>query len=460
MVNQASNRTVWKLRKGLDRRFRAGHPWVYSNELLESPQGIEPGSAVELRDASGRFLARGYGNPKSLIAFRAISRDEENRDPLSSTFILEKLKQAWRLRVSLGLGQVSARVCYGEADGLPGLIIDRYVLEAGQVWVVQAHTAGADRWVPSLLEILKAWGEEDQNLIFPWEKTAVVLRNDISVRKLEGLLEEAPRLLKEGTHPSLLESSLREAKIKVSAVMGNIPLVFQVNLVEGQKTGFFLDQFANIQLAALRFQRFFATSGMSQIRILDLCCYVGQWGTQLARVFQESGLKVHVVAVDASAQALAFAKQNIMNQEIQGTQAVQGAQGIQGTQGIQRVSCETWKADVLKDLGQISDQSFDIVISDPPALIKSRKDIPTGTHAYLQLATQVFRIVKKGGGVVCCSCSALLEEESFLEALSKGARRNSAQVSWVGRGAQSPDHPMWLEFPEGRYLKGWIGISR
>lgn len=125
----------------------------------------------------------------------------------------------------------------------------------------------------------------------------------------------------------------------------------------------------------------------------------------------------------------------------------------------QGAECEILKADVLKDLGNLEARGFDIVISDPPALIKSRKDIPAGTHAYLQLATQAMRWVKKGGGIVCCSCSALLEEEAFTQGLAKAALRNSVQIRWVGRGSQAPDHPLLAEFPEGRYLKSWVGMA-
>ena len=424
--NNASS-TVWRLRRGMDRRFRSGHPWVYSNELEGSPKGVAPGASVELRDASGKFLARGFGNPNSLIAFRTLSRDSEEKDPFSVESVSKTLQSAHELRVRLGLADVSHRLCFGEADGLPGLVIDRYKTRSGQVFAIQAHSAGADRLLPQVMESLEKMAKGSSL----WDQTSVVLRNDLSVRKLEGLAEEEAKVLK-----SASRVDLKASEIFVRAALGVDPLVFKADLLSGQKTGFFLDQSANIQLAALRFQHLFAKS-RTPIRILDLCCYVGQWGSQLAKVFKDQGLKTRVVAVDASAQALEFARHNV---------EAQGA------------DCETLKADVLKDLGSIEAQSFDLVISDPPALIKSRKDIPAGTHAYLQLATQAIRWVKKGGGLVCCSCSALLEEESFTQGLAKATLRNSAQIRWVGRGAQSPDHPVLAEFPEGRYLKGWVGL--
>ncbi len=418
---------IWRLRRGMDRRFRAGHPWVYSNELFDSPKGVDPGALVELRDSGGKFLARGFGNPKSLISFRALSRDEQMIRPDSVESVVQTLLHSRQLRILSGFEGFSYRLCFGEVDQLPGLVIDRFAVGDGQVFVIQAHSAGANRLMLQGLEILESYVKKAQEA-GTWAKTAVVLRNDPSVRKLEGLTEDVPVVLR-----SIPHLDLSAAQIRVRA-MGSQSILFHVDLLQGQKTGFFLDQFANIQLAAMRFEKLNFTS---QIRILDLCCYVGQWGAQLAQFFKQRGFSVSVLAVDTSQVALDRAKKNV---------EAQGA------------SCELLQANVLKDLGQLPDQSFDLIISDPPAFIPSRKDIPQGSHAYLQLNTQVFRILKPGGGVVCCSCSALLDEDAFTQILAKSARRNAAVVQWIGRGAASPDHPMMMEFPEGRYLKSWMGI--
>ncbi len=413
----------------MDRRFRLGHPWVYSNELLDSPKGIEPGECVELQDASGRFLARGFGNPSSLIAFRSLTRNPDHLEPTSKKSILEALRRAKVLRFQLGFEGFSYRLFYGEADGLAGLVIDRFAtLAGGQVLVIQAHSAGADGILESLPGILEAWTKETYGNPI-WDQTSILFRNDLSIRKLEGLAEETPEVIQ-----SALHEDLKSTKILIRPVSGQKPLVFRVNLWEGQKTGFFLDQYSNIQLASLRFEGLVGNS----IRILDLCSYVGQWGAQLSSVFQAQGRRVEVLAVDSSPQALEFAKQNV---------EAQGAH------------CHTLKANVLKDLGALETGSFDLVICDPPAFIKNRKDIPTGTHAYLQLATKAMRWVRPQGGLVFCSCSALLTEEALLQVLSKASQRNVKPIRWVGRGSQSPDHPLLTEFPEGRYLKAWIGIA-
>ena len=443
--NKEKSSPVWRVRRGMDRRFRSGHPWVYSNEIQDAMKGVMPGSLVELHDAGGRFLARGYGNPHSLIAFRALTRNPEDRNPMSEEFLLAVLRRAGELRASLGLQDLSHRLCYGEGDGLPGLVIDRFVLAGSslrQVFVVQAHTAGADTILGALQSVLKRYVEEVQapkNQAYSWDKTAILIRNDLAVRKMESLSEEEPKLLK-----AIDGLDLNHVEIIVPSVGSHSSSMrFTVDLWGGQKTGFFLDQFNNIQVAF----RSLHSSVISQlenqnrkvVRVLDLCCYVGQWSAQLTAALKELGYQTEVTLVDASQKALDLAKKNVESQ---------GA------------IVHVIKGNVLKDLESIPSQSFDWVISDPPAFIKSRKDIAVGTHAYLQLNTQVFRIMRDGGSVVCCSCSALLEEESFLQVFAKASQRNRVQIQWVARGFQSPDHPARAEFPEGRYLKGWMGISQ
>jgi 23S rRNA (cytosine1962-C5)-methyltransferase len=426
--------TRWRLKKSADRRFRSGHPWVYSNELAESPKGLEPGEAVELQDAGGKFLARGYGNPSSLIAFRALSRDPDE-EILSPAFFERKLRACAQLRTVLGLSRVSHRLCFGEADGIPGLVIDRYLLAGGthQVFVIQAHTAGMDRATPQILEALGALMRDGKGV--SWGNTAIVMRNDVGVRKLEGLAEAESRIAREG---GLSREALSKARIRVSAAVPGEEIEFAVDLLEGQKTGFFLDQSLNVQIAAWLFGELPRAQGLKSLKILDLCCYVGQWSTKLSRVFKEQGVDAQVTAVDASVRALELARANI---------EAQGAR------------CETFKGDVLRDLGSIADSSFDLVICDPPALIKGRKDIPQGTHAYLQLNTQALRITRPGGAIISSSCSALFEESSFSQTLSKAAHRAGKRVQWVARGSQGPDHPVLAEFPEGRYLKAFFGVT-
>jgi 23S rRNA (cytosine1962-C5)-methyltransferase len=323
----------------------------------------------------------------------------------------------------MGLAQFSYRLCYGEGDFLPGLIVDRYRSAGHSIFVVQAHTAGADLMLPHLPQAFQA-------IVGKNEKFSLIIKNNLGVRKLEGIPEEKPKV-----EIDVGKLNYHSLTIDVASVLEpSRAMPFTVDLVEGQKTGFFLDQASNVRLAAEKL----SSLGKKKIRILDLCCYVGQWSTQLASVFKAHGAKVDVLAVDGSAKALEFAQQNITKQGAQFT---------------------ALKGDVLKDLAELEASSFDIVISDPPALIQGRKEIPQGTHAYLQLNTQSLRLLAPGGGIIACSCSALMEEESFLASLSKASARNQRRIQWVGRGAQASDHPMLSEFPEGRYLKCFVGVG-
>lgn len=418
---------VWHIRRNSDYRFQMGHPWIYSNELTESPKGIHPGDPIELRNYSGKFLAWGYGNPYSLIAFRAVSRIQNESDFFSAQSLMRKFRAALNLRVRVGLSDYSHRLFFGEADGIPGLIIDRYRIgKLNQVFVIQAHTAGVDCIIPRIIESLETLTQERKEIA--WENTSIIIRNDIQVRKLEGLEVKPPKVISQNS-----DLDLQNCRILVKSVLNDEPIYFETDLVDGQKTGFFLDQYGNIQQAFLRLKHF----ASKKVRILDLCCYVGQWSAQLAKVFKSLGISVEVVAFDASEKSLKFAQKNMSSLG---------------------VSCELLRGDVRKDLSNLEARSYDLVISDPPAFIKNRKDISVGTHAYLQLATDVLRLVKLDGAVIFCSCSALLSEESFVQILSKASRRNEIEVRWVGKGMQSPDHPILLEFPEGQYLKSWIGL--
>lgn len=409
---------LWKLKSGHDRRFRSGHPWVYSNELSESPKGISPGDAVELRDASGKFLARGYGNPHSLIAFRALSRHESDTAPCDDAAIALKLQAAERLREVLGIGDVSHRLCFGEGDGLPGLVIDRYRLDPDgrSLVVIQPHTAGAERWVAGIVKRYALQG------------CAVMVRRDINVRSREGIA-----VIDEPELHGIRREELQGAVIRVGGAR------FEVNLYDGQKTGFFLDQAQNIELASRLASGL--TAGATDggvVRVLDLCCYVGQWGVQLGSHLKSRGRRVEVTAVDASAQALEYASRNLVRAGVE---------------------VRTLKRDVVHELTDLPDAFYDVVICDPPALVKSRKDLAVGAHAYTTLNTQALRLTRAGGLFVSCSCSALLEDGHFLEVLAKAERRSGREVRWVASGGQSFDHPESLAFPEGHYLKarfGWV----
>lgn len=431
---------TWTLRKGEDRRIRSQHPWVFSNELNASPKGIVPGTPIELRDFKGELVARGYGNPHSLIAFRALSfGGSQSESPWQISSLQDKLLQAWERRRVSGC-RYSYRLCFSEVDGLPGLIVDYFTLKTSsslaQVFSVQVLTSGMSSLVGDVQEFFKGVTEEAQRRglsEFDWNHTGVVLRNDVQIRKLEGLEVESPRPLKE-----IENFSLNEAPLVLEGQNGE-GLILKADLIQGQKTGFFLDQWANIQIVKNVLRRSFAQPAnlpKQKVRILDLCCYVGHWGTQLADLCRELNLECEVVLFDTSKNALQFADANVKANSSCQVTPVQG--------------------DVLEHLMQFTDNSFDIVIADPPAFIKNKKDLPVGKHAYLKMNSQAFRIAKSGGWVVSCSCSGLLPETDFSEVLAKSAWRGKKKATVVARGGHGPDHPILHSFPEGNYLKMFL----
>ena len=255
------------------------------------------------------------------------------------------------------------------------------------------------------------------------EPKARIIVRDLAVRKLDGLTEEAPRLVH--GEPLPLRTLARTA----------IGTELQIDLLHGQKTGLFLDQIANQALATALLATSLKRKG-GEPKILDLFCYVGAWSTAFAKSL---GGKGEYRLLDSSAQALEFAECNVRGA---------GAENVQ-----------TAKVDVLTSLDALEEQ-YDVVVCDPPALIQGRKNIPAGLHEYYQLNASAMKRVKPGGFLIASSCSALLDEDKFADVLARSAKRAGRSVAWVARGGFPPDHPVRLEFPEGRYLKCWIGRVR
>lgn len=425
----------WYLKKGSEKKFRFGHPWVFSSELAQSPKGVVPGAPIELRDHQGGFLALGYGHPQSQISFRTLSTRAGSL--IDQAFVLERLKKAASLRRVAGVLPYSHRLIFAEGDGLPGLIVDRFILESrdAQVFVLQASTAGMDRLLDMVTAALEVFVREEHQAIesMPnWERTSLVFANDTKARVMEGLPVEEKRVVREGKG---FDSSAVRIVIEPSSPELP-PLVFDVDLLEGQKTGFFLDQRFNVGLTA-RLVRGLIASGRRDLKILDLCCYVGQWGAQLAHLASSLGVRAQVTCADASARALELAVRNV---ERHGGKA------------------EPLKMDVLDELGKIESRVYDVVICDPPAFIKKKKDLPTGSQAYFKMNREAVRKVNSGGVYVSCSCSGLFGEQEFREMLARVSSAYGGEIRWLMRGGHSADHPQRPEFPQGTYLKAWMGV--
>lgn len=424
------------LKKNMIPQVRSGHPWVMGRDLNELPKTNLIGSLAELRDTEGNFLARGYYNPESQIAFRILSLLESERAIYSPEFLLGRLEQCWQRRATVNLHQRSFRLCFAEADELPGLMVDRYLLDSGeQVFSIQISTAGMQRLIGDKLDLFLTLAEKAMNSGLSQvgkEKTAILLRNDIGVRELEGIKVEAPRLV---SGPRTID--LKNAKILLDSPLSNDGIVLSCDLLEGQKTGFFLDQRQNI-FSVIELLKNTKFQGQP-VKILDLCCYVGHWSSQLAKWLSGRGLSYEAHLVDISKEALRFAEKNVK------------------AQGNGKVF--TYKRDVLKDLESLGMSDFDIVIADPPAFIKAKKDIPNGSHAYMKLNANAYKFTKSGGLTVSCSCSGHLDEELFIDVLKKSQSRAGGSYFVVAHGGHSPDHPLKLSFPEGRYLKMWASLK-
>ncbi len=430
-----SSKGIWLLKKGSEKKFRFGHPWVFSSELAQSPKGIEPGQLVELRDVTGAFLALGYGHPNSMISFRTLSFDKNAT--IDAHFFAASFARAHRTRLIAGVAHESHRFIFAEGDFLPGLVIDRFLLDSktpSQAFVIQTSTAGMDRLLPEILEGLEEFVNASGTGV-AWEQTAVVVANDSKSRAMEGLQAEPKRVAKSapGFDPA-------NARIVTQGPLAGVErTLFGVDFVGGQKTGFFLDQRLNVQLASrevAELAREAKKAGRS-LKILDLFCYVGQWGTQLAHVAAHAGAEVEVTLVDASAKALDLAKANV--ERVGGRAIVE-------------------KRDVLDELAVFTKGAYDVVICDPPAFVKKRKDLPTGSQAYYKVNREALKKTRPGGLFVSCSCSGLFDETEFRAMLSRVVTSFEGKVRWVARGSHSVDHPQRPEFPQGTYLKSWLGL--
>jgi len=379
-----------RLRPGEQDRLLAGHPWVYQNELEGWPPDVAPGDLVDLHDSQGHFLGRGYLNPRTTLAVRVLAR---GRVPVDQEFFLSRIRQAMALRERFMGGRVAYRVVHGEADGLPGLVVDRY----GDAVAIQLLTAGMDRRRELILTAV-------EQVLRP---RTIVARNDSPMREREGLPRE--RALLRGQIPP-------EPTVTING------LDVAVDLLEGQKTGLFLDQIDNYPLIE-------RMAGGADV--LDCFCYVGLWGLHAAR----SGA-TRVTGIDQS------------------PAAIKQATALAARNGLTD-RCAFHVGNVFDELREHDRrrEAFDLVILDPPAFVKARNRIPEALAGYKEINLRAMRLLRPGGFLVTCSCSYHLSAEQFLRMLWDAARDVRRTVRLVARGAQGRDHPVLLGLPESEYLK-------
>ena len=391
----STNLPTLMLKRNEQRRLDAGHLWIYSNEVdtRKTPlTGFEPGSLAAIQSSVGKTLGIGYVNPHSLICARLLTR--RPRSVIDAAFYERRLRSALQLRESL-FEKANYRLVYGESDGLPGLVIDRY----GDVLVVQITTAGMEAVRDLLLEVLN-------RVLAPG---GIVLRNDTPVRALEGLSQE-PEII--GDVPETV--TLEEGGVQ-----------FEVPLAAGQKTGWFYDQRSN-RLAMHKY--------VQNKRVLDVFSYIGAWGLQAAAAGASE-----VCCVDSSPVAQSFLEKNAV------------ANGL-----VDKVRHETGDAfDVLKSMRE-NKQRFDVVIVDPPAFIKRRKDIKTGEQGYARLNRLAMQVLAPDGILISCSCSMHLAAERLQSILYQSARKQGRQLQLLERGFQAMDHPVHPAIAETAYLKAFF----
>jgi 23S rRNA (cytosine1962-C5)-methyltransferase len=383
---------ILQLRRHEERRLRAGHLWIYSNEVdtaVTPLANLEPGALVRVQSSREEFLGHAYANPHALICARILSTDPAAQ--IDEALLAARLRAALALRERL-YATAHYRLVHGEADGLPGLVLDRY----GEVLVGQIGTAG--------MEVLRPVVEAAIASVL--RPRALVWRNSGSARDLEGLPKEVSCAI--GSMPEELQ-------------VVEAGLHYTVPFAGAQKTGWFYDQAANrLQLARLLPQG---------ARVLDVCSYAGAWGISALKAGASEAM-----AVDESATALMAAERNA------------AANGF-------ALTTRTANAfDALADL-HTAGTRFDVVVLDPPAFIKRRKDAARGQAAYRKLNLLALQLLAPDALLVSCSCSYHLTEAELLVLIQSAAVHAGAQLQLLAVGGQAPDHPVHPAIIETRYLK-------
>jgi 23S rRNA (cytosine1962-C5)-methyltransferase len=388
----AAQLPVLRLKRNEDRRLHAGHLWVFSNEVdtAQTPlPKFKAGELVRVLAHNDRALGLAYVNPKSLIAARLL----ETWKVPDAAWLATRMRAALALRDRL-YPKPYYRLVYGESDGLPGLIVDRF----GACCVVQIGTAGMER----LKDPIQAALTE----VLHCER--VLFKNDGSTRDMEGL-------------PSYTEAARGNFDQPSLVIEGG--LEFQAPLLTGQKTGWFFDQAAN-RAALSKYIR-------PHARVLDVFSYVGAWGVRAAHQGAQ------VTCVDSSAAALELAAANAVRNGAKLT---------------------TRKGDAFDTLEEFAQQGaqFDVVIIDPPAFAKRRKDVPKALAAYKRLNQLAMAVAADEGVLVSCSCSSQVSAEELQDSIAKAARSAGKHLQILEMGGQAPDHPVHPAIPETRYLKAYF----
>ena len=390
---------VVTLKKGEGRLLKSGGMWIFDNEVASIMGSFVNGDIVLVHDFDGYPLGRGFINTNSRIVVRLLSRDENT--VIDEEFFEKRVRDAWEYRKKV-TDTSSCRVIFGEADFLPGFIVDKF----SDVLVVQSLALGIDRYKEMLVELLKKVLAEDGIRI-----CGVYERSDVKVRKQEGMEPYKGFIGEE--FPTLVE--IVENGVK-----------YQVDVKDGQKTGFFLDQKYN--RAAIR-------PMCKDAKVLDCFTHTGSFALNAGMAGAKS-----VLGVDASELGVAQATENA---------------ALNGLSDRVSFICE----DVFELLPRLEKEGelFDVVILDPPAFTKSRNSIKNAVKGYREINLRAMKLVKNGGYLATCSCSHFMNPELFAKTIGEAAANVHKRLRQIEYKTQSPDHPiLWSRDEESLYLKFYI----
>lgn len=375
--------------KGKESRVDSGHPWIYKSDIERTEGAFEPGDVVAVFSAKGRFLGKGYMNPRSQITIRMLTTEEEE---INDDFWYRRIRAAWEYRKKTA-DVNSCRAIYAESDFLPALVVDKFA----DVLVVQTLALGIDRHKHTIVEILN-------DIIKP---AGIYERNDVPVRKLEGLE---------------MQKGFLSAPFETRVCMTENGVKFMVDVENGQKTGFFLDQKEN--RAAIR-------PFVKDARVLDCFCHTGSFALH-AGYF---GAK-DVLGIDISEHAVQYASENA------------ALNGLQQT-------CRFEAANTFDRLREYDDRGerFDAIILDPPAFTKSRNAVEGAVRGYKEINLRAMKIIESGGFLITCSCSYHVDPEMFIDIVYTAAIDAKRKVRLIENRSQGKDHPILLASPETEYLK-------
>ena len=386
--------------------LEGGHPWVYDEELLSNTEGIPNGSLVDVVSDKEKYLGTGFLSEKSKIRIRLISRNAN--DSFDEAFFERRFRYAWDYRKTVMAEDINAcRVIFGEADGFPGLTVDRY----GEILVTQTLSYGIEirkaMLFPLIYKVLTADGQRI---------SGIYERNDVAIRELEGLSQN------KGWFP--LENVPQPA-CPVTVIHEN-GIEYEVDVENGQKTGFFLDQKYN-RLAVSRLSK--------GKRVLDCFTHTGSFALNAAL-----GGAEYVCATDVSESAIEMARKNAVRNRLDGKMKFLTADVL----------------DLLPQLEREGEKPYDFIILDPPAFTKSRKTIDAALRGYKEINYRAMKLLPRGGYLATCSCSHFITDELFRKMLKAAARDAAVELRQIEARQQAPDHPILWNVPETDYLKFYI----